>query len=521
MANPFFYAKALSNAKNIYDVVIVGAGLGGLECAAILGMEGYKVCLVEKNKQLGGNLQIFSRNKRIFDTGVHYIGGLDKGQNLYQYFKFLGIMDDLKLRKMDEDGFDHITFGDNPKVYRYGQGYDRFIKNLVDDFPEEEEAIHTYCDKIKEICQAFPLYNVRKGFSYLMGQEFLTMGAHDFICSITDNVLLQNVLAGTNILYAGYADKTPLYVHALVTNSYIESSYRCVDGGSQIAKLLVKKIRACGGEIYRNQPVEEFMFEDNNVVAVRTTHGDVFHAKHFISNVHPQQTLKMIPDDKLRRPYWSRISSLNNTTSVFSIHVVLKENSFPYLNHNIYHFDEMNVWDGMNYNEETWPKGYMLSTPAISASDEWADSLTVMVYMNYEDVAQWADTYNIVGDEMDRGESYEEFKIRMGEKILDRLEEKFPNIRDCIEQYYTSTPLTYRDYIGNGDGSLYGILKDHHDPLRTFISAKTKIPNLLLTGQNLNMHGILGVTVGAFITCSALVGLDYLMDKVIEANKDD
>ena len=80
-----------------YDVVIIGSGLGGLACAYILAKEGYKVCVLEKNRQYGGSLQIFSRDKVIFDTGIHYIGGLDKGQNLYNYFKYFDLIDKLKL----------------------------------------------------------------------------------------------------------------------------------------------------------------------------------------------------------------------------------------------------------------------------------------------------------------------------------------------------------------------------------------------------------------------------------------
>lgn len=91
-----------------FDVVIAGAGLGGLECAVILAREGYKVCVLEKNHQLGGSLQVFSRDKTVFDTGVHYIGGLSPGQNLHRYFSYLGIMDKLKLHRMDVDGFDRI-----------------------------------------------------------------------------------------------------------------------------------------------------------------------------------------------------------------------------------------------------------------------------------------------------------------------------------------------------------------------------------------------------------------------------
>ena len=172
----------------------------------------------------------------------------------------------------------------------------------------------------------------------------------------------------------------------------------------------------------------------------------------------------------------------------------------------------------MSYTDEEWPLGYMISTSASSKSETWAESMTLMMYMNYEDMKPWCDSFNTVADERDRGADYEAFKDRYAEKALVELEKKYPDIREKIASIYTSTPLTYRDYIGNGDGSLYGIKKDHNDPLKSFISPKTKIPNLFLTGQNLNMHGILGVTVGAIITCSEFVGADYLVDKIHEAN---
>ena len=68
------------------EVVIVGSGIGGLICGAILSMNGFHVTVLERNKQIGGNLQTYARDKCIFDSGVHYVGGLDKGKNLYKNF---------------------------------------------------------------------------------------------------------------------------------------------------------------------------------------------------------------------------------------------------------------------------------------------------------------------------------------------------------------------------------------------------------------------------------------------------
>ncbi len=202
-------------------------------------MNGYKVGIFEKNRQIGGCLQTYSRDKTIIDTGVHYIGGLGEGQQLHQIFKYLGIADQLKLKQLDKDGFDYIGFADDDKTYKLAQGYDNFVTQLLKDFPSEEKALHLYCDKIKEVCSKFPLYNLRTGENSEK-EDVLHIDTSTFLASITNNKKLQQVLAGNNLLYAGVANKTPLYIHALITNSFIESAWKCVDGGSQIAKLLGK-----------------------------------------------------------------------------------------------------------------------------------------------------------------------------------------------------------------------------------------------------------------------------------------
>jgi len=79
---------------------------------------------------------------------------------------------------------------------------------------------------------------------------------------------------------------------------------------------------------------------------------------------------------------------------------------------------------------------------------------------------------------------------------------------------YTSTPLTWRDYTGTRAGSPYGILKDHNRPLESMILPRTKIRNLFLTGQNTNIHGILGVTISSVVTCGELIDIRYLVRKI-------
>ena len=499
--------------KEQYDVVIVGSGLGGLVSAIILAKEGYSVCVLEKNNQFGGNLQTFVRDKTIFDTGIHYIGGLGEGQNLYKYFKYLDIMDDLKLKKMDEDGFDIISFKDENQEYPHAQGYDNFVNQLVKYFPEERETIQKYCHKIRATCNAFPLYNLKWEGKY--DSEILTINTKQYLDELTDNKKLRAVLAGSNFLYAGIEDKSPFYVHALSVNSYIQSSWRCINGGSQITKQLIKQLKKHGGEIYKYKEVVQFEVEDNTVNLARMKDGSSVSAGIFISNVDPKTTLKMAGEEKFRKSYVNRIQSLEGVISAFSLYVVFKPETFKYLNHNYYHFKSSNeVWKAHEYTEETWPKAFMASMNVSKKAEVWAEGMTFITYMNFEEMKPWEQTFNTTAEEEDRGESYEVFKLKKTEKFLHEIEIKFPGIRNCIQSVHGSTPLSYRDYIGGFNGNMYGYVKDSNNPMKTFIAPKTKLNNLYLTGQSINMHGVLGVTISAVVTCSEIIGKEYLVNKI-------
>ena len=100
------------------------------------------------------------------------------------------------------------------------------------------------------------------------------------------------------------------------------------------------------------------------------------------------------------------------------------------------------------------------------------------------------------------------------EKLLASLEQHFPGIGNEVEDYYTSTPLTYLDYTGTEGGSMYGIAKDVNKGAAYRVPQRTKVPNVYQTGQNINSHGMLGVLVGAIVTCSEFVTARTIYEQI-------
>ena len=102
----------------------------------------------------------------------------------------------------------------------------------------------------------------------------------------------------------------------------------------------------------------------------------------------------------------------------------------------------------------------------------------------------------------------------MTEQVLDFMEKIYPDIREKTEFVMASSPLTIRDYYGNKEGSNYGFLRDSHNIMLSQLSVFTKVRNLYLTGQNVNIHGMCGVALTAIQTVEALVGTNTVVRKI-------
>lgn len=489
---------------NGYDVIVVGSGIGGLECAAMLSKEGYKVCLVEKNATLGGCFQSFKRNGHIIDTGIHYIGGLDDGEVLNSYFKYLGVLDMISLKRLDEDAFDVIHYKN--KAYHLAMGFERFKDSLAESFPHEREGLKRYVAGIEDIYGGVSVDNLKRGIITASGVEYFSHSAAGFINDCVADTTLRNVLAGNSMLYAGDYHHSTLYHHAMVTGSNLRGAYRIVNGSHTVVDALVTTIKDNGGDILSNCEVNRFVVENDVVAAVEINRGERIEAKAFISDLHPTVTFNMLDRSSLiRKSFYTRINSLPNTYGAFSAYLIMKKDCYEYQNSNYYIHNGDSTW----YDKNSKGNFAMMCSQVGSAVSEYSDVISILCPMEFAEVAEWTDTR--VGK---RGESYETFKGKKAEELIDLCAKFFPELKSSIDKIYTSTPLTYRDYTATPEGSAYGLAKSYTNSLVSVIPSRTRIGNLYLTGQNLNVHGVFGVSLTSMLTCAEFLGEEYLAKKI-------
>ncbi len=494
---------------NRKSVVVIGGGLGGLVSGALLAKEGYKVTVLEKNAIIGGGLQTFKRKGVSFPTGMHVFGGFGEEGQLRKLFSYLGIMDRLSLRAMDEEGYDVVKVLEDGASYSLPKGKEHFINYLGEVFPSEKANIRAYVDKLFALSEEEDLFYLReqKPQVFMSVSEDAVLPYDELMDRYITDPKLKGVLSYLNPLMGGKPGTTPAFMSALLGVLHIGGTYQFVGSSQQMAELLKEVIETAGGHVLANEEVVRIEVEGREVCRVITKQGNAYHADSYISDVHPDVLLRLVDDKAFPTSFKSRIQSIPETRSCFKVYVKFKEGAFPYVNHTNYCLSDYDTKYDISQSE--WPNSVMYYTPAVEGQGSYAETMVIIGEMDYEWVKPWEASQ--VGH---RGASYEQWKRQMTEQVLDFMEKIYPDIREKTEFVMASSPLTIRDYYGNKEGSNYGFLRDSHNIMLSQLSVFTKVRNLYLTGQNVNIHGMCGVALTAIQTVEALVGTNTVVRKI-------
>lgn len=479
-----------------YDVIIIGSGFGGLACAHILSKAGKSVLVLERQAQTGGCIQSYRRDGLMFDTGLHYVGGLAEGQPMYRLFDQLGLMR-LPWHRLDPKGFDRVTIGDD--TFALAEGYDTFVDTLAADFPQEREALQRYTRMLRET--EFLEMNAADADSSLAA------GAYEWLSTNFHDPLLLNIVSGNAMKMELRRESLPLFTFAHGQNSYIQSSWRLKGDGNMIVRSLSDDISHYGGTLICRAEVDELIEKEGRVVAARCRNGETYEGDLFISDVHPTQTFSWIRQSQvLKNMFRRRMASLQNTFGMFTASLTIKEGTLPYFNHNKFVYTRPNVWTFYDERDTDGDIGGMMISCRVPEDDStYTRQIDLLTPMPWDQCQQWEDSRLFR-----RSHAYNTWKEDTYARCLALAETVVPGLTDAVEHHYTSTPLTYRDYTLTPLGSAYGVRKDYHNLMMTMLSPRTPLPNLLLTGQNIILHGLEGVAMTSLHTCAAILGKEIL-----------
>ena len=496
--------------------IVIGSGLGGLECAYILAKHGMEVIVLEKGAQIGGCLQTFRRRDsqgafHTFDTGFHYAGGLGEGESLYPLFKYFGLMD-LPWRRLDTECFDEVVFtdGDNVERYPMASGHRRFTERLAECFPLQKSGLEAYSGFLKKVGD-----NIFRAFSPDAEMNGLfSVPACGFIEDTVTDPLLRKVLAGSSLKMELDREGLPLYVFAQINNSFIQSAWRlgpsgvkgAPEGGSMIAEKLAGSVCGMGGKILTRSEVTRILTDGaGRVRGVEVAGSDgsrcEMRADIVVSDAHPAVTVALVEQCKaFRKIYRSRISGLRNTGGFFTANIALKSGALPYLNRNLFvHRSGADLWK-----------------PCGGATD----SVMVHFYVPEGDTAGKIDLLSPMPLDADwktfPEERRQEIRTVKLEECVSLAARALPGLDKAVDSVWTSTPATWETFTGSPGGSAYGVASDCRNPMATVLSPRTPLEGLYMTGQSLNLHGMLGVSMTSILTCGSVLGMDTLVNEVLK-----
>jgi all-trans-retinol 13,14-reductase len=504
-----------------YDAIVVGSGMGGLTTAAMLSDLGWTVCVLEQHYTAGGYTHSYERNGYEWDVGVHYIGDVGAKTRTRKMFDYLS-SGKLEWAPMDDE-YDRFYVGD--KVFNTQAGKREFRENLIRQFPDEAKAINRYLrllDKVGNAMTAFALNRVL-GFwqrlamwPYFMlkSSRVLFKNTYNVLSGLTDNQDLIAVLCGQWGDMGLPPKQSTFLVHSMIARHYLYGGFYPVGGSWKIADSIIPKIQASGGEVFTYARVSQIVIEEGEVRGVEMNDGHRIECGCVISTAGVSNTFNELIPAKVAQStgYTQKLDTVEPSFAHLGVYIGLKETAkelgLPKTNFWIYPDNDFDaaVERFMGNADEAFPVVY-ISFPSAKDPDylnrhPGTATIEIVAPAPYQWFEKWQGrTWG------KRGENYEAFKEGLGERLMEYLYERLPELRGKVDYYEVSTPLSTNWFGGYQDGELYGLSHTPERMQQDWLRPKTSIPGLWLSGQDILTCGVTGAMMAGVLTVTSIVGL--------------
>lgn len=436
------------NKDNMYDVVIIGAGIGGLVCGCYLAKHAKKVIILEKNDHPGGCCTSFVKNGFRFDAAAHSLGGMSPNGPIGR------VLTELEIKDIG-------LYRTNPAYILQIDGYrlniwNNFLKTidtLKQDFKRERKAIEEFFKFTGEATLLSLVKLKNLSFPKFLDQYF----TNEKLKSILYSPLLGNT--GVDPL------KISTFTAIKFYQQYIFDGGYHLEGGMQaLPDLLMKKFCELGGEMKLSTKVDKILIEHNTVIGVKAEYK-IYHSRIVVSNIDSRETFfSLIGAEVLEPKIVDLLNSLRPSSSMYACYIGFKKNTNCDLRPEITHwfirdYDIKKVYRNIHDCKLTFD----WLAIRLSKDKKNLQVFTIAPLMN--------ETYWCNND------------IFWKEGLREKISTIIPNFSDLVDFFLTANPNTIMRWTANYNGATCGWESTPDQFSLLGLSQGTFIKNLYLVGH--------------------------------------
>ena len=504
------------SSSTVWDAIVVGSGIGGMTCAALLARLGQRVLVLEHHYVPGGFTQTFTRKGWTWDVGVHAVGEVDERAMLGK------VLRDLTGQRLNWASlgpvYDSFDFPD----LRIDFASDRraFHAALLAAFPKESAAIAEYGRRTREVAAAMRTYYLSRlvaPWAAPVTDRLIAGRAHHLLQETTEEVLrrfvkderLRRVLTAQWGYYGSPPGRSSFAIHALVARHFQHGGYYPVGGSGRIAVELLQTVKDSGGATRIRADVETLIVEKGRVTGVRLRDGEELRARRVVSAIGAQATVARLLPAAERQARWAQsIAGLSQSPAHVCLYLgfrgdIRKAGAGP-ANRWFYETwsGETEAWHP-DRGEQEAPVLYCsfpsLKDPQHDAGPRELHTGEVVTFVpdaltsRYRD-ARWRR----------RGAEYDALKRDWSERLLAQFFRHMPGLKPYLDWVELSTPATTETFTRAPRGAIYGLEPTPGRYANPYLRPRTPLHGLFLAGGDMASVGVMGAMVGGLLCGAAM-----------------
>ncbi len=500
-----------------YDVIVIGSGMGGMTCAAMLAKWGHRVLVLEQHYTPGGFTHTFRRGPYTWDVGVHAVGEVTErsmpGRVLHR-------LTDGRLQWASlGDVYEEMHFPDDVRI-DFPDNRGGFRENLIAAFPDDVEAIDRYFALVKEVGSTMRNYYLSRiaprmlrgvGNALLArpAERWLSRRTADVLAELTDDPRLRAVFAAQWGYYGSTPSRSSFAMQALVVRHFWHGGFYPVGGSGEIAKQLLRTVAEAGGWTRIATSVEQILVERGRAVGVRLQDGEEIRAPRIVSAAGVQSTVQRLLPASATQGWGHTVADLRPAAAHVCLYLGfqgdIREAGASGANKWFWSTwdTEADVW---RIDQDPVPDAAVLycSFPSLKdpEHDPGPDQVhtgEVVTFVPWETFEPYVDTRW-----MKRGEDYDALKKRLETSLLEQFLRRMPALRGMVKHAELSTPVTTDHFVRPVQGSIYGLEPTPERFANPVLRPSSPIPGLTFAGSEVSTVGVIGAMMGGVLAATSM-----------------